>query len=124
MAHATIMNKPVDIDLAQSVLANAVKIRRKTVNFEMIAEQVSGFYNIEPDALFTKSRKRDISDARQLVMYMTKKLTSLSLSAIGSRLSRTHATVLHAVTAIENRMANEAKLRADVSSIEAALIQR
>lgn len=124
MAHATIMNTPVDIDLAQSVLANAVKIRRKTVNFEMIAEQVSGFYNIEPDALFTKSRKRDISDARQLVMYMTKKLTSLSLSAIGSRLSRTHATVLHAVTAIENRMANEAKLRADVSSIEAALIQR
>ena len=54
MAHATIMNKPVDIDLAQSVLANAVKIRRKTVNFEMIAEQVSGFYNIEPDVPFTK----------------------------------------------------------------------
>ncbi len=124
MAHATILNRPVDIDLAKSVMQNAVKIRRKTVNFEMIAEQVSEFYNIEPDALFTKSRKRDISDARQLVMYMTKKLTSLSVNAIGSRLSRTHATVLHAVNAIENRLSTEAKLRADVMSIEAALIPR
>ncbi|MDE5958763.1 MAG: chromosomal replication initiator protein DnaA, partial [Muribaculaceae bacterium] len=124
MAHATILNRSVDVELAKSVMANAVKIRRKTVNFEMIAEQVSEYYNIEPDALFTKSRKRDISDARQLVMYMTKKLTSLSVNAIGSRLSRTHATVLHAVNAIENRMATEAKLRADISSIEAALIPR
>lgn len=124
MAHATILNRSVDVELAKSVMANAVKIRRKTVNFEMIAEQVSEYYNIEPDALFTKSRKRDISDARQLVMYMTKKLTSLSVNAIGSRLSRTHATVLHAVNAIENRMAIEAKLRADISSIEAALIPR
>ena len=98
--------------------------RAKTGNCEMIADQVSEYYNIEPDALFTKSRKRDISDARQLVMYMTKKLTSLSVNAIGSRLSRTHATVLHAVNAIENRMATEAKLRADISSIEAALIPR
>ena len=124
MAHATILNRPIDVELAKSVIGNAVKIRRKTVNFEMIAEQVSEFYNIQPDALFTKSRKRDISDARQLVMYMTKKLTNLSVNAIGSRLSRTHATVLHAVSAIENRLATEAKLRADISSIEAALIPR
>ncbi len=124
MAHATILNRPVDIELAKSVMANAVKIRRKTVNFEMIAEQVSEFYNIEPDALFTKSRKRDISDARQLVMYMTKKLTTLSVNAIGARLSRTHATVLHAVNAIENRIITEAKLRADIESIEAALIPK
>lgn len=124
MAHATILNRPVDIELAKSVMSNAVKIKRKTVNFEMIAEQVSEYYNIQPDALFTKSRKREISDARQLVMYMTKKLTNLSVNAIGARLSRTHATVLHAVNAIENRLSNEVKLRADISNIEAALAPR
>jgi chromosomal replication initiator protein len=122
MAHATIMNRNVDIELAKSVLSNAVKIRRQSVNFEMITEQVSSYYKIEPDALFTKSRKRDISDARQMIMYMTKKHTTLPLTAIGSRLSRTHATVLHAVHAIEDRLANEAKLREDVLAIEASLL--
>lgn len=121
IGHATAYNRPIDIDLAHSVLKNAVKIRRHSVNFEMIAEQVSSYYKVEADALFTPSRRREINDARQMVMYVTKKLTSLPLTAIGARLSRTHATVLHAVRNIENRLATEPQLRADLTAIESSL---
>ncbi len=124
MAHATVENRPIDVALARDVLKNAVKIRRHTINFEMIAEQVSSYYKIESDVLFTKSRRRDISDARQIIMYMTKKLTTLPLASIGARLSRTHATVLHAVHAIENRLATEPQLRSDLMAIESALAPR
>ncbi|MDE5660855.1 MAG: chromosomal replication initiator protein DnaA [Muribaculaceae bacterium] len=124
VAHAAMQNRPIDIELARHVVANSVKIRRHAVNFEMIAEQVSSFYNIASDELFTRSRKREINDARQLVMYMTKKHTSLPLTAIGSRLSRSHATVLHAVNNIENRLAVEPKLRSDLAEIELALSPR
>ena len=121
MAHATVLGKEVTLDLAQSVLANAVKIQRKTVNFEMIAQCVSDYYNIEPDQLFTKSRKREISDARQMVMYLSKRHAKMPVTAIGARLSRTHATVLHACRNIEERLSLEAALRDDVSKIEASL---
>ncbi len=121
LTHATVRNCPIDIELAREVVANFVKIRRHTVNFEMIADRVSTFYKIDPDELFTRSRKREINDARQLVMYMTKKHTSLPLTAIGARLSRDHSTVLHAVRNIENRLATEAQLRADLCEIESAL---
>lgn len=124
LTHATVRNCPITLELAQQVIANSVKIRRHSVNFEMIAEQVSTFYSIASDELFTRSRKREINDARQLVMYMTKKHTSLPLTAIGSRLSRSHATVLHAVNNIENRLATEPQLRADLSAIEQALTGR
>ena len=124
VAHAAMQNRPIDIELARHVVANSVKIRRHAVNFEMIAEQVSSFYNIASDELFTRSRKREINDARQLVMYMTKKHTSLPLTAIGSRLSRSHATVLHAVNNIENRLAVEPKLRSELAEIELALSPR
>ncbi|MBD5326097.1 MAG: chromosomal replication initiator protein DnaA [Muribaculaceae bacterium] len=124
VANSAIENRPIDLALAQKVIANSVKIRRNTVNFEMIAEQVSAFYNIAADELFTRSRKREINDARQVVMYMTKRHTQLSLSAIGSRLSRNHATVLHAVNNIENRMATEPQLRADIAALEQALSPR
>lgn len=124
LAHATAKNCDIDVKLAEEVVANVVKIRPHTVNFEIIAQQVSAYYNIDPDALFTRSRKREINDARQMVMYVTKKLTTLPLTAIGARLSRSHATVLHAVNNIENRLSTESTLRADLCEIESALLPR
>lgn len=124
VGHAMSENREIDVTLARYVLKNAVKIRRHTINFEMIAEQVSSYYKIEQDVLYTKSRRRDVSDVRQIIMYMTKKMTSLPLASIGARLSRTHATVLHAVHSIENRLATEPQLRADLTAIESALAPR
>lgn len=124
LTHAAMQNRDLNIALAREVVANSVKIRRHTVNFEMIAEQVCSYYNLPTDELFTRSRKREINDARQLVMYMTKKHTSLPLTGIGARLSRSHATVLHAVSNIENRLATETQLRTDLAAIEEALSPR
>ncbi|MCC8071912.1 MAG: chromosomal replication initiator protein DnaA [Bacteroidales bacterium] len=122
IAHSTILGHDIDIELAEKVLGNAVKIHRKSINFEMITQQVSAYYDIEPDQIFTKSRKREISDARQMVMFMAKKHAQMPLKAIGTRLSRTHATVLYACRNIEERLPLEKKLQEDVSKIESALL--
>lgn len=123
LAHATILSQEITIDLARSVLANAVKVVRRQLNFEMITQSVSAYYNIEPDDLFTKSRKREISDARQMVMYLAKKHVKMPLTAIGTRLSRTHATVLYACKNIEERLPLEKQLQDDVNKIEQALLK-
>jgi chromosomal replication initiator protein len=122
IAYATILNQDITIDLARSVLANAIKVNKRQVNFELITQEVSNYYNIDPDFLFTKSRKREISDARQMVMYFAKKLAKMPLTAIGTRLSRTHATVLYACKNIEERLHIEKQLLEDVNKIENALI--
>lgn len=122
MAHATVLNQEITIDLARIVLSNAVKVSRKQVNFEIITQQVCSYYKIEPDQLFTKSRKREISDARQMVMYLAKKHAKMQLTTIGTRLSRTHATVLYACKNIEERLPLEKQLQTDVSTIESSLL--
>ena len=122
MAHATVLNQEITIDLARVVLSNAVKVSRKQINFEIITQQVCSYYKIEPDQLFTKSRKREISDARQMVMYLAKKHAKMLLTAIGTRLSRTHATVLYACKNIEERLPIEKQLQEDVSTIESSLL--
>jgi chromosomal replication initiator protein len=104
--------------LARNVVANAVKVVKKQINFEMVTQSVASYYNIEPDAIFTKSRKREISDARQMVMYLAKKHAKMPLKAIGTRLSRTHATVLYACKNIEERIPFEKQLQEDITSIE------
>ena len=121
MAHATVLNRDISLDLARRVMANAVKINRRQVNFEMITEAVAAHYNISPDLLFTKTRKREVSDARQIVMYLAKKLAKMPLTTIGHKIDRTHATVIYACNNIEDRLTTEKKLAADLDSIEAAI---
>lgn len=122
-AHAAILNVDIDINLARRVVANAVKVSRRQINFEIIAQEVAAHFGVETDQIFTKSRKREISDARQMVMYLAKKHTKMPLTAIGTRLSRTHATVLYACKNIEERLPLEKQLQADVNKIESALIK-
>ena len=118
LAHATMLNHEITIDLARAVLANAVKVSKRQITFELIAETVCSHYNIDVDLLYGKSRKREISDARQVVMYLAKKLTQLSSTNIGLRLSRNHATVLHACKNIEERLSVEKDLREELEAIE------
>ena len=122
LAHATMLNHEIDINLAQSVVGNTVKVNKKQMSFELIAETVARFYNLDISLLYGKSRKREISDARQLVMYLTKKSTQLSSTNIGQKLSRDHATVLHACKQIEQRLSIEKKFRHEVEMIENELI--
>ncbi|MDE6402818.1 MAG: chromosomal replication initiator protein DnaA [Muribaculaceae bacterium] len=123
LAHATVLSREITIDLARTVMSNAVKVARKQINFEMITQSVSAYYNIEPDDIFTKSRKREISDARQMVMFLSKKHAKMPLTAIGTRLSRTHATVLYACKNIEERLPIEKQLQEDVAKIESELLK-
>ena len=117
LAHATMLNQEINIDLAKMVVGNAVKVNKKQLSFELISETVSRFYNLDMNLLYGKSRKREISDARQLVMFLTKKTTQLSSTDIGRKLSRDHATVLHACKQVEQRMSVDKKFRNEVDMI-------
>ncbi|MDE6578363.1 MAG: chromosomal replication initiator protein DnaA [Muribaculaceae bacterium] len=116
------LNAPIDLTLAQEVMRNSIKkVERKAINFDMIVEATAEFYRLNPDVIFSKSRVRDIADARQVIMYLCHKLTSLSSSAIGQKLNRRHATVLHGISAIADRLPYTKELSLAVEKIEEGL---
>ena len=123
LAHATMLDQDITIDLARSVIGNTVKVTQRQVTFEYIAETVADYYNMPTDLIYGKSRKREISDARQLVMYLAKKEAQMSSTSIGAKLDRTHATVLHACIQIEQRMSIEKDFSREVAAITASLTQ-
>ena len=123
LAHSTMLEQDITIDLARSVIGNTVKVTPKQLTFESIAETVADYYNLPTDLLYGKSRKREISDARQLVMYLAKKEAQMSSTSIGAKLDRTHATVLHACIQIEQRMSIEKDFSREVQAITASLTQ-
>ena len=123
LAHATMLGQDITIDLALTVIGNTVKVSQRQVTFESIAETVADFYNLPTELIYGKSRKREISDARQLVMYLAKKEAQMSSPSIGAKLDRTHATVLHACVQIEQRMSIEKDFSREVQAITASLTQ-
>lgn len=123
LAHATMLNQEITIDLVRNVIGNTVKVNQRQMTFELIAETVADYYNMSTDLIYGKSRKREISDARQLVMYLAKKEAQMSSTSIGAKLDRTHATVLHACIQIEQRMSIEKDFSREVAAITASLTQ-
>ena len=123
LAHATMLGQDITIDLARSVIGNTVKVSQRQVTFKSIAETVADYYNLPTEVIYGKSRKREISDARQLVMYLAKKEAQMSSPSIGAKLDRTHATVLHACIQIEQRMSIEKDFSREVQAITASLTQ-
>lgn len=115
-------NTPISVEMAREVMKNSVSnIARKPINFEMIIEATADYYHLRPEVIFGKSRVRDVADARQVVMYLSRKLTDLSSSAIGFKLNRRHATVLHGISAVKDRLGVAKDLAEAVASIELEL---
>ena len=71
------------------------------------------FYNIEPDRHFNGPRAgpKTISMARQIAMYLIRRMTNLSLNDIGKEFGdRDHTTVLHSLDKVEKQMRTDPPL--------------
>jgi chromosomal replication initiator protein len=106
-AHATLTSKRIDIDFARHVLRDLLHEDIRPVSIEDIQKKVSNYYNINPRDMRSSKRTRTIAFPRQIAMYASKELTTMSLPEIGELFGgRDHTTVLHAVRKID-RMRKE-----------------
>lgn len=103
LANAIYCNEEISMDLAEKVLSQTVGVSEKKTNVPEILEVVSKYYSIDASAIISRKRKREIVQARQVVMYLAKELTDMSLAAIGSEMGgRDHSTVIYAEKSIHN----------------------
>lgn len=114
---------PVDLKMTHEVIKQAVKTCKREVTMEMIKELVSSEYKIDASKLKASTRAADIVLPRQIVMYLTKKLTELSLSAIADRLGRkNHTTVMSGIRAIDKRIQQSEDFRQSIERLEELLL--
>jgi len=123
MAYSVIYNKEVDLNLAKRVIGQAIrKIEKKKLTVDSISEIVCKHFNIKTELLQTASRKREIVQARQVAMYLSKMYTELSLMQIGTVIGKkNHATVLHACKTVKDQIEVDKAFREDIEEIEKKL---
>lgn len=119
LAQASLNKKDIDLDLAKKIIKNFVKSISREVSIDYIQKAVCEYFNVSPDKLKEKTRKRAVVQARQLSMYLAKNFTKNSLKVIGRHFGgRDHSTVIHSCQAVKDLMDTDKDFKESVAEIE------
>ncbi len=89
------------------------------VSFQELMEGVSRYYSVSVSDIIGQSRVREVLVPRHIAMYMGKKHLRMSFVRLGESFSnRDHTTVMHAVTKITNKLAEDPQLLREVRTLE------
>lgn len=119
IAQSSLNKKEITIDLARQIIDKFVKSTSREVSMDAIQKIVCDFFNIPVEMINSKTRKREIVQARQLAMYFAKKHTKASLASIGLHCgNKDHATVLHACRTVNNLVETDKQFRVYVEELD------
>ena len=102
LAYRDLNNMPLDLPNVSRAIADMFKSEGNTLPTpNLIISQVCKFYSVDEVVLRGTQKTKGIAEARQMAMYLVRKLTNLSLPDIGKEFNRDHATVLYGIRKVE-----------------------
>ena len=108
------------VDPSTPNVENLLKQNKKsTKNFDSLVEIVAEYYNIAIADLKSDSRKKEITTARQLLMYIAKQHFNWTLEKIGDYFGgKDHATAIYAIKNITKKLKLDAQIQHDYRVFE------
>ena len=121
-AKATLEGKPITEKLVRELFAQEEteeKEKRREVSLKVIKEVVSSELGVDEELLLSSSRKKQVAFARQVAMYLAKKVGNFPYTYIAASFNRDdHTTVLHAVRKLEELRKKDPKVNSLLEKLE------
>ena len=118
---SSLLGRPVDLALVKEAIdlktGAAAELAPRQIEVSEIVGIVAGFFGARPEALASRSRRRDVLIPRQLSMYLAHRYTDASLTEIGRCLGRDHPSVRNAIQRVERQVLENAPLRYQVEAL-------
>jgi chromosomal replication initiator protein DnaA len=122
LAQATLNKTPITLSLVEKMTEKLVSNHRVEITIQEIQKEVCSYFGLPNDQLLSRTRKREIVQARQIAMYLSRNLTKNSLASIGAQIGgKDHATVLHACNTVCDLIDTDRGFRQYVVEIEKRL---
>ena len=119
VANASFLGRKITTSLAKEILKVYVQLYQKEITIDHIIKVVCEYLNLDFERFNSTERTREIAQARQIAMYLSKQHTKAPLTTIGSAIGgRNHATVLHSCKAVSNLIETDKAFRRQVEEIE------
>jgi len=125
IAYSSLTNRAVTVDLATEALKDIIsKKQGKHVTIDSIQDVVSSYFNLRVEDLKSQRRTRNIAYPRQIAMYLSRKLTDMSLPKIGEEFGgRDHTTVIHAYEKISGNLKTDDSLQHTINELTKKVTQ-
>lgn len=119
----TLLKKKITIDTVEDILMKYNKLNQKHLSIDFIKKKVSSFYDIPVEDLVSKKRQKAITTARQIAMYIAKKITEETLDSIGKGFGRDHSTVVNSINKVGKLIEEDIKISKDVKELTRLLTE-
>lgn len=118
-AFSSVHRAPLSLSLAEEALRGHIADRTVDISAELIQRTVAKKHNITINELLGKRRTQNVALARQIAMYLCRRMTGCSFPEIGALFGgRDHSTVIHAQRVIEERMAADSTFRNEIAALK------
>ncbi len=108
----------INFDMVKKVVREISTTKKVNIGIDVITKVVCEYLRIDEKKIRDKTRKKEIAEARQIAMYLSKMMTNSTLKMIGLHFGgRDHSTVIHAVTEIENMVNTNSRSKEIVDEI-------
>ena len=126
VAFSSLTNKEINVDLASEALKELISNRNsKQITINLIQDVVSSYYNLRIDDFKSKRRTRNVAFPRMIAMYLSRKLTDLSLHNIWEEFGgMDHTTVIHAYEKINREVGEDEGLKNTIEDLTKKLQQK
>ena len=102
MAYRDLNGMSLSLDNVTRVISDMFKSEGNALPTpSLIISQVCKFYSVDEEKLRGTLKNKGTSEARQVAMYLIRKLTNLSLPDIGKEFAKDHSTVLYNIRKVE-----------------------
>ena len=103
-AYHDLDNMPLEISNISRVIEDMYKSGNSLPTPGLIIGQVCKFYSVDESVLRGTLKNKGTAEARQVAIYLIRKLTNLSTPDIGKELNKDHSTVLYSINKITDAL--------------------
>lgn len=119
IVQSQLKNRHLTLNEIKPFIKNTAK-PKKLLSVKDVVKVICGFYNIEEDHLYEKTRRKEVLKPRQIAMFILREDFNISYPTIGQKLGgRDHTTVMHSCEKIKVDMKNDLSLMQEVDQIRA-----
>lgn len=117
-AQASIMGQQINLKMAKNAIKDNIKENHENITLDKIINQVAKVLNVKPSEIKSKSRTKNIANARGYVIYLARSLTPNSMPVLAKELNmKDHSSVSKSYKKIEKEMEENISLKTIIEDI-------